>query len=901
MATEFSNFAPYQELFENNKETIIENWVSDEDLISVLNRHDIEVPYFADNFAIEVLNYFLNVAKGDSAIGDCPVMSRFLQFLRNRDINSSELFTICTKFRKSMVAFTFKESIHSEELYNDIAYIFDKNFAGVLQLFSQTIKQAEFDFKQADRLLTQYKKAVDYASLVSTTDVNGIITYVNDAFCRVSGYSREELIGKSHNVVRHEDMSTAYFSDLWHTIQSGNVFHDTIKNLTKNGEPYYVDTVIAPLFDLDDKITGYISIRQDVTERIESVESAIVAEELALEAKEEAVQAEKSKDDFLSNMSHEIRTPLNAILGFVHLLEKSDLNSKDKGYLSVISNSGNSLLSLINDILDFAKIRSGKFSLDPYEFDPLYEFESAIELFTSKMNEKKVAYLVYIDPFIPKTFKADAIRIKQILLNFLGNAIKFTPEHGSIRVQILFNKETEMLSIYVKDCGIGIKKENKDKIFMAFSQEEMDTSRKFGGTGLGLSICQSLTVLMKGEIGLESEEGKGSTFFVHLPVKTVRERESWSSDSEVALFYDQSLKGEYALLEKYFKEMKVPYLLTQEDGDIPDAEYLIFSNDYYEKHLLKSSDKSKLERQKIILLDFIHGSHESLASNIEKLFFPIYPTKIFKLFGSAVQDESVVVENKKYQGHILVAEDNKTNQMLITILLDEYGLDYTLAEDGVQAYEAYQKASFDLVLMDNNMPNMSGIEATEKILEYEQKNSKNYTPIIALTANASNEDRERFLASGMDDFLSKPIDVKELERVLDSYLKDTKRSTPQESDLTQAEPKVEIKQEIDIDYEALSEKIGLPLKMIDRLVESFLVETPKVLDQLKEAIESHNQANIELYAHSVKGSAANLSLDEFQIKANEIEKAAKNRLDDYDYKLSFDILNGLFKSIKGIS
>lgn len=770
MTGSFPTFASHQSVFEDNKDSIINAWVSDKDVITVLHRHKIEIPYFTDGFAIEVFDYFLDVAKGSSAIGDCPVMKQFLKLLRDKDINSAELFIICTNFRKSMIDFIYKESIHSQALYKEIAYIFDKNFEDILQFFSQTIKQAEFDFKQADGSLSQYKDAVDYASLVSKTDTKGIITYVNDAFCKVSGYSKDELIGKSHNVVRHKDMSGTYFRNLWHTIQSGKVFHDTIKNLNKSGKAYYVDTVIKPFFDLEDNITGYISIRQDVTERIESVESAILSEELALMAKEEALQAEKSKDDFLSNMSHEIRTPLNAILGFVHLLEKSDLSTKDKGYLSVISNSGNSLLSLINDILDFAKIKSGKFTLDPFDFDPLYEFESAIELFTSKMDEKKVDYLVYIDPLIPNRLNADPIRIKQILLNFLANAVKFTPDHGSISVQILYDQDKGLLSIYVKDTGVGIKAENRDKIFEAFSQEEMDTSRKFGGTGLGLSICQSLTVLMKGEIGLESEENKGSTFFVHLPVAMVTPREPLDLQSEVGILYDKTLSSEFVLLEKYLNAMGIAYKVLQELDELQSVSKMICSSKYYDAFVVNSVYGEKLQDKSIILMDFVHSSHESIKPNVEKLFFPLYPTKIYKIFEKESDFEKEEIENIKYHGNILVAEDNKTNQMLISILLDEYGISYKIAEDGIKAFSAFKEEDFDLVLMDNNMPNMSGLEATKIILSYEQEHSKVATPIVALTANASNEDRERFLVSGMDDFLSKPIDVKELERVFDKYL-----------------------------------------------------------------------------------------------------------------------------------
>lgn len=292
------------------------------------------------------------------------------------------------------------------------------------------------------------------------------------------------------------------------------------------------------------------------------------------------------------------------------------------------------------------------------------------------------------------------------------------------------------------------------------------------------------------------------------------------------------------------------------------------------------SYSKNLTDKEIVLMDFVHGSHESIQPNIEKLFFPLYPTKIYRLFEKEHELKKEKVESKKYRGDVLVAEDNKTNQMLITILLDEYGVIYTLAEDGVQAYEKFQEKSFDLVLMDNNMPNMSGIEATEKILAYEEENSKSHTAIIALTANASNADRERFLASGMDDFLSKPIDVKELERIFDKYL----------------DPKEKLF--LKIDYEVLSERLGLPVKMIDKLVESFMIETSKTIERLQEAIEVGQMNDIELYAHAIRGSADNLSLDEMACEAKMVEDTAKEHNSHYDYQASLNTINSLFSSLK---
>ncbi|MDH5464889.1 MAG: ATP-binding protein, partial [Thiovulaceae bacterium] len=551
MDTLFVNFNKHIDLFETSKKQIIDQWVNDGDVRTILDRSEISSQDFAESFAYDVLEYFLNVARGDKNIGDCPVMAQFLQFLRDKDITASELFVICSKFRKSMVDLCFAHKIIDQELYHDIALIFDKNFAGVLESFGKTIKEAEIELVKTQQLLENYKTAIDAHSLISLTDTKGVITYVNDAFCRVSGYTKEELIGKKHNIIRHEDMSLPFFKSMWATLTSGEIFHDIIKNKKKNGETYYVDTVIVPLLDTDGTSSGYISVRNDITANIATTENALLAEEAALEAKELAQAAEKSKDDFLAAMSHEIRTPLNAILGFVAILFKSDLPKKEKDYLGIIDNSGQALLTIINDILDFAKIRSGKFEIDNYECDPTVEVENILDLFSSKMLEKGIEFIPYIDPSLPATVSMDGVRVRQIVSNYLSNAVKFTPEEGLVYVRVLFDVQTEVLSIYVQDSGIGIKKENIDKVFGAFSQEEGSTSRKYGGTGLGLSISKDLAKLMHGSVGVDSIEGQGSTFYLHIPVTVVQERKQQEWVKEIIISPEDMNAHQYKLLYKY--------------------------------------------------------------------------------------------------------------------------------------------------------------------------------------------------------------------------------------------------------------------------------------------------------------------------------------------------------------
>ncbi len=500
--------------------------------------------------------------------------------------------------------------------------------------------------------LQQFINALNHSAIVSKTDTKGVITYVNSKFCEVTGYSEEELLGQTHNILRDKEVGDDFYKDMWETITAKKIFHSTFKNIKKSGEPYYVDATIVPLLDREGNVIEYIAIRYEVTEIVD--------------AKDKAIEAKRIKENFLSNMSHEIRTPMNAILGFVQILQKNTTNKTNLSHLKTIQNSSESLLHIINDILDFSKIESGKLVIDKHPFIPQYEFTQTIELFAINAQDKSINLVTNIDSDIPNCFEGDLTRIKQIMFNFLSNAIKFTKDGKSIFIDITYKTKTSLLCISVKDEGIGMSKEAQSKVFNAFEQADNSTTRQFGGTGLGLSISSKLASLMNGEITLESTEGMGSTFSLYIPLK-----------------------------------------------------------------VCKLNDKN-------------------LSLN------------------------DLSTEDKRFTGKVLVAEDNKTNQMLIKILLEDYGVEYTITDDGLQAFKAFKTSKYDMVLMDENMPNMTGIQTLEKILKYEEENQLKHTPVIALTANVMQEYKQRFAAAGMDDFLAKPINYTELERVLERFLHNSK-------------------------------------------------------------------------------------------------------------------------------
>jgi len=471
--------------------------------------------------------------------------------------------------------------------------------------------------------------------IASNTDLKGVITYASSALCRISGYQENELIGKPHNVLRHPDMPSTLFKDIWTRIKDGKAWEGEIKNKKKDGSHYWVDTSIMPSFDDKNNIVGYTSIRHDIT-------------------------SQKAKDEFMANMSHELRTPLNAIIGFSGILNKKQTNIQHKELSEKIHTSSTSLLALINDILDLSKIKDAKFTIEPYNFnayDEIIEFSYQFEGLTAK---KDLKFLNNISQNLKNTFYGDWQRISQIMLNLISNAIKFTSKNGAI----IFNVDylNGSIIIQVIDSGIGMDKETQDRIFLPFEQADGTTTRKYGGTGLGLSITQSLTELMHGKIELESQEGKGSTFTVTIPLDLIEDNTK---------------------------------LLKEDDAD--------------------------LEPQKTPL-----------------------------------------------QAHILVAEDNKTNQVLITMLLEEFGITCDIANDGAIAIEMYNPKLHKLILMDENMPNMNGIEAMKVLKE---KYKDRCTPIIALTANAMEGDKEKFISLGMDGYISKPINETILYTTLQEFLK----------------------------------------------------------------------------------------------------------------------------------
>ncbi|HKK69498.1 MAG TPA: PAS domain S-box protein, partial [Bacteroidales bacterium] len=366
--------------------------------------------------------------------------------------------------------------------------------------------------KKAETQLKTLSKAVENASaMIIITDPDANIQFVNKKFTHVTGYAKDEVVGKNPNILSTRLLPDEFYKDLWKTIKAGNEWQGEFINKRKNGEVYYESALISSITDNKGELLHFIGIKNDITQERK-------AKEELLKAKQEAETANKAKSEFLANMSHEIRTPMNAVIGFSDILSKNLKDQKNLSYINSIKSSSKTLLNLINDILDLSKIEAGQMKVEPEPTNLKNLIDEIIQIFSLKTQQKGLEIIVDIDPDIPEYLTLDELRTRQIFLNIFGNAVKFT-EKGYIKIILeRFGKKSGKaidIACHIEDSGIGISPENQNEIFEAFKQQSSQNSRKYGGTGLGLSITKRLLEIQGGEIKLQSEPGKGSCFSLY--------------------------------------------------------------------------------------------------------------------------------------------------------------------------------------------------------------------------------------------------------------------------------------------------------------------------------------------------------------------------------------------------
>ncbi len=539
-------------------------------------------------------------------------------------------------------------------------------------------------------------------------------------------------------------------------------------------------------------------------------------------ARRAADAANAAKSEFLANMSHEIRTPMNGVMGMAELLSRTELNTKQKNFADIILKSGNALITIINDVLDFSKIDSGQLTLDLQPFNLKAVVEDVASLVATKIDEKNLELIVRFHPNMPEEYVGDDGRIRQILMNLVGNAVKFTDAgHILINVSGSQNGDEAELSIRVEDTGIGIPTNQLEAVFDKFNQIDNSATRKFEGTGLGLAICQMLVQKMDGDIGVESDLGSGSTFWfkIILPVHKsgarklrlpkditgsrvlivddnqvnreilIEQLDSWGMQSVACSSASNGLAAlaESIRIETPFDLIIMDYQMPVMDGfeatrriraekefkDIPmimltsvcnEAETSDYRRIGIQAHLLKPARSSQLFET---IVDVISDAQ------VAKLKTVIEPqshimTERPRRAASTTTTSTTINKNK-----ILVAEDNDVNQCVISEILDSLGYDYRIAEDGKVAVDLFMDYRPDVILMDVSMPVMNGMEATSEIRKRDAEN-ETHTIIVGLTANALKGDREKCLNAGMDDYVAKPVDIDQLEACIDKWIRQTK-------------------------------------------------------------------------------------------------------------------------------
>ncbi|WP_072682680.1 ATP-binding protein [Arcobacter sp. LA11] len=744
--------------------------------------------------------------------------------------------------------------------------------------------------KDSNKSLEEYQKAVDASAIISKFDKNGLITYINDKFIEISGYKEDELLGKEYNILKHNGMNIEFFDKLWERISNKNIWNGEIKNQKKDNQEYHISSIIVPILDSNDDILEYLSFSVDITEHIHSLQ--------------QAREAEASKSIFLATMSHEIRTPLNGILGFAKLLETGDIPKKEKGYVDIINSSAKSLLGIINDILDISKIESGKFELERRRFNPFKEFEPAIELFVAKASEKDIDILFYIDPKLPSAIIGDPLKIKQVLSNLIGNAIKFTPKNGdiAIRIELVHKSDSKVMVVFsIKDSGIGIPDEKQKTIFDPFSQADSSVTRQFGGTGLGLSISSNIISLMGSKIELDSKEDYGSEFYFELDLEYEKTKNLYpqiDTSSKIAIFcYEYDCTSQLGIVKKYLTNYSEP-----EVTDHPEQlnEYSLAIGRY--------EDLIKLDLEKIdIPLIYICDYEEKIIDSSKEHRVIKSPINQSKLYDAIVdilnpgleEDLEVDFEAIEHSNVIcLIAEDNPVNQHLMEAMLAQKGIKSKIAENGQIALDEIKSgAIYDIIFMDINMPVMNGVEATHAIIDYEEENNINHTPIVALTANAVAGDKEKFMSEGMDDYIPKPFEEYMLDAVLNKYIKIKNESEEKKEEVVEEE--VSEDDEFVYSIEDTAKSLGLGLPIFKTILKTFISSIDKDLDTLKVCIDENDLDKIKGAAHKIKGAAGNLKINNVFEVTKDIELSAKENF-EIDYIKKYKKLEKYIKEIKTI-
>ena len=896
--------------------------------------------------------------------------------------------------------------------------------ADELELLSRHIADLVGEREKQRNQLDNFKFALDQHAIVSITDIAGAITYANEKFCEVSGYSRDELIGRNHRILKTGVHPPEVYEGMWRTIASGEAWRGEICNRKKNGSHYWVAATIVPLLDESGLPTEYIAIRTDISARKEaeaqladqllfskqlmdaipipiyhkgtdgrylgcnrsfaeffgvddidawlgtsvhtlldpeiaafhhakdlelfahagqqsyemrtmpmrtgvrslmyhkasltrpdgSISGLIGAivdmtdryrwEDGLIRARDAAEAANRAKSDFLANMSHEIRTPMNGIIGMTDLTLDTKLDDEQREYLQIVRSSSEALLTVINDILDFSKIEAGKLAIEEVGFDIQRTVAETLKTMALRAHEKGLELVSDIATELPVRVIGDPGRLRQIVLNLVGNAIKFT-EKGEIVVRLAVDSldgRRATIRVSVCDTGVGIAPEKQVHIFDAFAQEDTSTTRKYGGTGLGLTISNRLVRLMGGRLWVESQPGRGSTFFFTLELgvdatEPPAAQPAGLSGRSALIVDDNAVNREVLarllqrwgmnVMEVASGEAAISMLSSQ---PLPDAILLDMQMPGMDGFALGEWIRAQDNMKYLPVLVLSSGAMRGDAQRCRDIGLDGYFPKpvaaeelhaaLGSLFGQARISNAVPELITRHQQRdrqtaleVLLVEDNPVNQRLAMRVLEKWGHRVTLAADGQLALDALGQRTFDVALMDMQMPVMGGIEATREIRRREAANGTPRLPIIAMTANAMQGDREACLEAGMDDYIAKPIKAADLAQKLGVLSAARGVQNLQTPGVLAVHSLVAETPLADFDYAAAV--AAMDAEIVEVIVQTFLEHFPKDCAQLRAGLATGDAGMVMRVAHSMRGSLSAFGANPAMRRAKELEALAR--------------------------
>ena len=779
----------------------------------------------------------------------------------------------------------------------------DGNIVGIQGMFWDVTEHKEALRASEARYRELFENAND---MVYTADLDGRFMSLNKAGEETTGYTRDEVVGRDMSVL----FAPEYLDKAREATLRKMTTHDRttyeIEIVAKDGHRIPAEVGSRLIYEKGTPIAVQGIVR-DITEHNRAEQQLRKAKETADAAKDAADAANRAKSEFVANMSHEIRTPMNGIIGMAQLLADTDLSQEQREYVDMVQQSAGSLLVLLNDILDFSKIEAGKLELEPIPFNLSDSVGKTVQTLSARAAEKGLELACRISPDLPERLIGDPGRLRQIVVNLVGNAIKFT-ERGEVVVEVeseTCDNDVVVLHFSVRDTGIGIPEKKQRLIFDAFSQADASTTRRYGGTGLGLAISAQLVRMMEGNIWVESQVGLGTTFHFtaefQISHDQLANRFHLESLSQLPVLIVDDNATNRRILEEMLKSWDLAPVVT--DGGVPalaELQRVADEGRPYRLVLLDCMmpgmdgfslaelirDNAALDSPTIIMVSSAARPGDTARCRalgiVRHMTKPVIKSELFDTIVDALgeqvdESETVDADVSTTVGpslHILLVEDGMINRRVATVFLEQAGHKVSLANNGREAVEVTARQKFDLVLMDVQMPIMDGHEATIHIRKRERETG-GHLKIIAMTAAAMKGDREECLEAGMDAYLSKPINQEELFRTIAEH---TRQAEPVEP--SQADPDVQngetSNQSGAIDFAAALSNLPSE-KMLRDLAEIFLKECPQLINNLRTGLSQEDAVSVERAAHALRSSARIMAANNLRDVATEMEKLAKNK------------------------